>query len=85
MAKFSMKKSGKEVGSADVYAKPHTMTGNALNVKDAVVKTGNAMDELKISVAGISKSQKDEVKTDGIKQRGAGAATKGYTSRGPMA
>jgi hypothetical protein len=26
-----------------------------------------------------------EVKTSGIKQRGSGAATKGFTSRGPMA
>jgi hypothetical protein len=33
----------------------------------------------------VFKSQKDEVKTSGIKQRGHGAATKGYTSRGPMA
>jgi hypothetical protein len=28
MAKFSMKKGGKEVGPASVYAKPHTMTGS---------------------------------------------------------
>jgi hypothetical protein len=28
MAKFSMKMGGKEVGSASVYAKPHTMTGS---------------------------------------------------------
>lgn len=27
MAKFSMKKGGKEVGPASVYAKPHTMSG----------------------------------------------------------
>ena len=26
----------------------------------------------------------DDIKTDGIKQRGYGAATKGFTSRGPM-
>lgn len=33
MAKFSMKKGGKEVGSASVYAKPHTMTGStAINL-----------------------------------------------------
>ena len=51
----------------------------------AVVKKGNAMDELKLSVAGISKSQKDEVKTSGIKIRGTGAATKGVMARGPMA
>jgi hypothetical protein len=28
MAKFSMKMGGKEVGSAEIYAKPHTMTGS---------------------------------------------------------
>jgi hypothetical protein len=50
----------------------------------AVVKKGNAMDELKLSIAGISKSQKDEVKTSGIKIRGTGAATKGVMARGPM-
>jgi hypothetical protein len=51
----------------------------------AVVKKGNAMDELKLSVAGISKSQNNEVKTSGIKIRGTGAATKGVMARGPMA
>ena len=29
MAKFSMKMGGKEVGSASVYAPPHTMSGSA--------------------------------------------------------
>jgi hypothetical protein len=28
MAKFSMKKMGKEVGPASVYAEPHTMSGS---------------------------------------------------------
>jgi hypothetical protein len=28
---------------------------------------------------------RNDVKTSGIKQRGSGAATKGFTSRGPMA
>ena len=50
----------------------------------AVVKKGNPMDELKISVGGISKGQLGE-KTDGIKIRGTGAATKGTKARGPMA
>jgi len=27
----------------------------------------------------------NDVKTSGVKQRGSGAATKGFTSRGPMA
>jgi hypothetical protein len=70
---------------ASTYAKPHTMTGGAVNVKDAVTKPGNGIDQLEMSIAGSFKKQKDEVKTSGIKQRGHGAATKGYTSRGPMA
>jgi len=61
MAKFSKKMMGKEVGSASVYAKPHTMNGK----------------EVKVST--------DSGKTDGIKIRGTGAATKGVTARGPMA
>ena len=55
------------------------------NGMDAVVKKGNAMDDLKMSVAGISKSQMDEVKTSGVKTRGNGCATKGTMARGPMA
>jgi hypothetical protein len=86
MAKFSMKQGGKEVGSADVYATPHTMDGKAMtSVKDCVVKPGNGVDQIKMSVGDqVFKSQNDVVKTDGIKQRGSGAATKGFTSRGPM-
>ena len=87
MAKFSMKQSGKEVGSADVYAAPHTMDGKSMTTaKDSVTKSGNSVDAIKISVGSqVFKSQNDEVKSSGIKQRGAGAATKGFTSRGPMA
>ena len=85
MAKFSMKQGGKEVGSAAVYAEPHTMDGKAMtSVKECVTKPGNGVDQIKMSVSGTFKSQKDEVKTSGIAQRGHGAATKGFTSRGPM-
>lgn len=56
----------------------------AKSEESAVVKSGNQMDELRISVGGISKSQPG-VKTDGIKIRGTGAATKGTMARGPMA
>ena len=71
---------------ASTYAKPHTMSGGAVNVKDAVTKPGNSVDAIKMSLGDqVFKSQKDEVKTSGVKQRGHGAATKGYTSRGPMA
>jgi hypothetical protein len=87
MAKFSMKQGGKEVGSAAVYAEPHTMDGKAMTTaKDSVTKPGNSVDAIKMSVGDqVFKSQKDEVKSSGMKQRGSGCATKGYTSRGPMA
>lgn len=86
MAKFSMKRDGKEVGPASVYAEPHTMAGKAFTVKDAQkAQSPNRLPELKISVGQISKSQNDEVKSDGIKIRGTGAATKGVMARGPMA
>ena len=62
---------------------PGVDTKGAVNAS-AIVKQGNQMDELRISVGGISKSQPG-VKTDGIKIRGTGAATKGTMARGPMA
>ena len=86
MAKYSMKKGGKEVGSASVYAEPHTMEGKKVaSAESSVVKKGNPMDELNISVAGISKANEKGTKTSGIKVRGTGAATKGTMARGPMA
>ena len=86
MAKYSMKQDGKEVGSAAVYAEPHTMDGKKLTAKDAgKPQSVNFADEIKMSVGRISKGQNTEVKTSGIKMRGAGCATKGVMSRGPMA
>lgn len=88
MAKYSMKQDGKEVGPASVYAEPHTMSGKkitAASAESAVVDKGNAMDSLRISVGNISKGNDRPTKTDGIKIRGTGAATKGVMARGPMA
>jgi hypothetical protein len=87
MAKFSMKKGGKEVGSASVYAKPHTMDGKAMTTaKDSVTKPGNGVDKVNMSVAGISKGNyTPENKNGATKIRGTGAATKGTMARGPMA
>lgn len=48
-------------------------------------KDKSAIDSLNISVGGLSKGNVKPEKTDGIKARGKGAATKGFTSRGPMA
>ena len=95
MAKLSKKVMGKEVGSADVYAQPHTMKGTALSAKDAMQAVSRKPDPTR-QVAGDFKPGKpaarvslgdpdrDDVKTSGIKMRGTGAATKGVMSRGPM-
>jgi hypothetical protein len=85
MAKFSQKVMGKEVGQASVYAKPHTMSGKELDSDLPYTAGAKVMDDMNISVAGLSKGNYKEVKTDGIKMRGAGAATKGIMCRGPMA
>ena len=87
MAKFSKKVMGKEVGQAAVYAAPHDMKGKATSIQaDSAYTTGaQCMDNMNISVAGVSKVNTKPAKTDGIKVRGTGAATKGVMARGPMA
>jgi hypothetical protein len=87
MAKYSMKRDGKEVGPASVYAEPHTMEGNKVTVAGAIKdKSGTQiMDDMNISIAQISKNLGKGVKTSGIETRGNGAATKGRIARGPMA
>jgi hypothetical protein len=90
MAKYSMKKGGKEVGPASVYAEPHTMKGKKMDAKSAtknsVVKPGNGIDKINMSVGGVSKGNYEPINKNGeITMRGAGAATKGTKCRGPMA
>ena len=85
---YSMKQGGKEVGSASVYAPPHTMDGKAMKVSNNPGSPPNRskLDTLNISVGNLSKSAGNEpTKTTGIKTRGNGCATKGVTARGPMA
>jgi len=85
MATFSKKIGGKEVGSASVYAPPHTMTGKKVS-GDLPYKSGaQVMEEMNPAVGFISKGNYKPVKTDGIKIRGTGCATKGVMARGPMA
>jgi len=60
---------GKEVGNAEKYAEPHTPKGTELNTAEL---GGGAFDY-------------SDVKTEGVAQRGHGAAVKGFTSRGPLA
>ena len=88
MATFSKKMMGKEVGSAKVYAKPHTMSGKAVKAEANPGKEPNLsrLDVVDMTVGAISKSAGNEkIKTDGVKVRGTGAATKGLYARGPMA
>lgn len=93
MAKFSMKKGGKEVGPASVYAQPHDMSGKKMTKAPAEFGTNpgfppnrSKAETMDVTVGNISKSAGNEpIKTDGIKMRGTGAATKGVMSRGPMA
>ena len=85
---YSMKKGGKEVGSAAVYAKPHTMTGKAIAAVEnpGIPPNRSKLDTADVSIGAFSKSAGDEsTKTTGIKIRGTGAATKGVMARGPMA
>jgi hypothetical protein len=73
---------------ASAYAKPHTMSGKSVTVEENPGKGANRskLDVMDVSIGRISKSAGNEtVKTDGIKIRGTGAATKGVMARGPMA
>ena len=87
MAKYSMKRDGKEVGPASLYAEPHTMDGKKVTINEAIKDQSGAqvMNEMNISVGKISKNLGKGVKTTGIETRGNGAATKGRIARGPMA
>ena len=89
-----MKQGGKEVGSADVYAEPHTMDGKAIKAIDIGYKTDpNSMSAIESTPGGMparrvsmgNPDSKQVNKNGEMKQRGSGAATKGFTSRGPMA
>ena len=88
MATFSAKKGGKEVGSADVYAPPHNMKGEAgvdLSNNGYGASKRIKPEDVALSVGEFRSKPYAEVKTTGIKMRGTGCATKGVMSRGPMA
>jgi hypothetical protein len=87
MAKFSMKKGGKEVGPASTYAQPHTMDAGATNINTySKAETGTeASNNMNISVAGISKGNYKPINPYGVgEMRGYGAATKGRKISGKM-
>jgi hypothetical protein len=86
MAKYSMKRDGKEVGPASVYAEPHTMSGKKMPIKEAGTTDNKAyLRDTAVSVANTRSQDYPPTKTSGIKIRGTGAATKGVMARGPMA
>jgi len=86
MAKYSHKVGGKEIGAAATYAEPHTMSGKKIAATTVPTESGkNYMNEMNISGGSVSKGNYKPEKTDGIKVRGTGAATKGLKARGPMA
>jgi hypothetical protein len=82
-----MKKGGKEVGQASVYARPHTMDGKAMSAKgsDTFPPNMSNPETMDISLGSLSNKRPKAEKTTGIKVRGTGAATKGLMARGPMA
>jgi hypothetical protein len=87
MATFSKKMMGKEVGDAAVYATPHTMTGKVVKASENPGSGDDHSDAgtVNMAVGNINRRPQPATKTTGIKMRGAGAATKGFMSRGPMA
>ena len=87
MAKYSQKVMGKEVGQADVYAEPHNMAGQKtdVNAYSAYTPGKNVVNELNVSVGGISKGNYKPVNPYGTgEMRGYGAATKGRKISGKM-
>lgn len=70
---------------ASAYAKPHTMSGQTVKAPLKVTSPRDELNELNPSAGMVSKGNVKPVKTDGIKIRGTGAATKGVMARGPMA
>lgn len=82
MASYSMKKGGKEVGQAAVYAKPHTMDGKDTNVNTYTRPNSSsrnmAVDYISVgNVSNVDYEKPLKAKTN--KMRGYGAATKGIT------
>lgn len=75
----------KENKPASAYAKPHTMSGKPVSAKAKVEEGKEVINSLNPSAGGVSKGNYKPTKTDGIKIRGTGAATKGVMARGPMA
>ena len=83
MSKFSMKRGGKEVGPASVYAEPHDMKGRA-GVRMDEPMGAEKLHGMRVSVGNIGTSDMPGPKTSGIRVRGTSKQTKGFMARGPM-
>jgi hypothetical protein len=85
MAKYSMKVKGKEIGPAEIYAEPHTMSGKKIS-GEMKMKTGTeCMNEMNPSAGSISKGNYAPINPYGVgEMRGYGAATKGRKISGKM-
>ena len=66
---------------ADSYAGRYTEAEPELNARPNM----SSASTVNMSVGNITRNPQPGAKTSGIKMRGAGAATKGVMSRGPMA
>ena len=87
MAKYSKKVMGKEVGAAEVYAAPHTMSGKTTNagMYDNYTPGAKVVDTMNMSVGGVSKGNYTKENPYGVGvMRGYGAATKGRKISGKM-
>ena len=85
--KYSHKSMGKENGSAEVYATPHTPKGKKMDIKDDVglpVKMPTRKNWTPLN-GGVGIGNNWEVKTTGEETRGNGAAERGTIARGPLA
>ena len=78
----------KNILPAEKYATPHDMSGNPVSggLPAMSEETGaEFLNNANIGTGTTTKGNYAKTKTDGIEMRGAGAATKGRMSRGPMA
>ena len=82
-----MKVKGKEIGPAEIYAEPHTMTGQKTTIEqDLKYQTGaERMKSMNVGVGMVSRGTCPPVNPYGVgEMRGYGAATKGRKISGKM-
>lgn len=76
----------KENNPAEKYAQPHGVAVQKANIMDPNTRAAKDVTPKDVAMrVSAGNPARDDVKSDGIKMRGAGAATKGVMSRGPMA